>query len=579
MKPRPLLLLLLAASGGSSACLEASRPAAQDTAAADTADVSDAVIADVADTAAPDTVTTCSGTADCAPLAGPCRSAECVDRACVVTPTADGTPCGDSSTGTCQGLTWQPPDVCAAGACMPSEDAVCAALPGTCEQARCIPGVGCGTIDAPPDTPCVSDGGSQRCDGLVWHRPDVCGSLGECLEKGTETCVAGFCQEALCSPTAGCGVKPVGVAERVAGAWRFVLLRYADQGNGEVYGARGTLELGDDGRWSRGNVETSAAGAFPIASQGDFCVTEDGRIALTLGTEGGAPNTLYGRLTPQRDLLFLVSHDRAELVVAARESGSATPTTAGPARFHMVGVVKKATSPDIYAIDGVLSFDASGCLDRPATYQRSDQTAVVTIPAEGACLEVAANGAVSFPHVETSAVGITVPVSLSGWTLPNRDVIVTAIDTVTDVFPSLVIFVRESGAIGPSALDGGYDFGGLEATAAGYDRVEGDITYDGTGKVTSYHVVRPSGAATGGGGPQDRYTVAAAAVPDDGNLAGAYTHDVAVGATRDRRLGHVGPRVNTAGDPGASGAAVLVHVPVTSTWHLTPGIQIGVKHQ
>lgn len=585
MNRRPLIIpLLLAATTASGACIEASRPVAQDTATGDvadtvTADAADTVTADIVDTVDSDAATTCGSVADCARLAGACRSVDCVDHACVVTLAVDATPCGDPPTGTCEGVSWQPPDACETGACVPQDAVVCAALPGTCEVAQCVAEAGCRKVPAIADTPCTSGGGSQSCDGLVWHRPDVCDSASQCLEKGTETCVAGFCQEALCSPTGGCGVKPVGVAERVAGSWRFVLLRYDPLGSGEVLGARGTLELGDDGRWSRGAVETSAAGAFPLANQGDFCVAEDGTIALGLGTEAGEPNQLFGRLTPQRDLLYLVSHNRPELVVAVRESSATTPTTSGPARFHMVGAVKKLAQPEFYAIDGVLSFGANGCLDRPATYQRSDLMDVVTIPADGACLEVAADGAVSFPHNETIGSGVALPVSLSGWTLPNRDVIVTATDTITDVFPSLVIFVRESGDSGPSALDGGYDFGGLEATATGFDRVEGNIVYDGTGKVTSYHVVRPSGTEDGGGGPQDRYTVAVAGPSEDGNLAGGYTHDVAVGDARDRRLGHVGPRVSTVGNPGAAGTAVLVHVPATSTWRLIPGIQIGVKRQ
>jgi len=239
-------------------------------------------------------------------------------------------------------------------------------------------------------------------------------------------------------------------------------------------------------------------------------------------------------------------------------------------------VVKKLATPELYSLEGVLSLKDDGCLDHDASYQRSDLSSPVTLPHGDACLTVSADGEASFPHTEKVGEGVALPVSLSGWSLGNRDVILMATDTATaiDVWPSLVLLVREGADIGPGALAGAYAFGGLEAANdTGYARVEGEISYDGTGGVSAYRVVRPSGTDTGGGG-QDVYAVASTngAV---GVLPGTYTHDVLVGTTHDRRLGQVAPRITTSA--GAI-SPIVVHLPVTSTMKLVPGIEIGIRN-
>jgi|GEM_PF-3218400 len=577
MFARTLFALVLAATWFGTACIQESRPVAQDTSAGDTDSPPDTTDAD-ADADAESEVdagVTCEGDDPCRPLATrPCEVGRCGEGGvCVVEIAPDETPCGDP--GTCEGSTWTPPARCKDGTCTPGDAVVCAALPGTCEDVRCAPESGCQRWNKQQGDACVTGGGALLCEDGFWHPQDTCDSSGTCVDVPVQRCTAGFCQVPVCDATEGCGTKPLGVDAAIPGSWRFVLLRFVPgvtAASRDVLAARGTISLGADGKWSRDDVQASSITAFPLVGGTEYCASDNGVFQMVLGTEGGDPNQIFGQLTPARDLLVAVSHQRPELLVALEATNTSLPTESVPARYHMLGLVKKAVTNELYSIDGVLSFGGDGCLDRDATYQRSDQQAIVTIPSDGACLEFASDGAVRFPHTEQANGGAAVPIELSGYTLPGRDLILLSIDSATGVFPSLVLLVREGADAGPSALAGDYFFGGIESVEAGTNPINGKLSYDGEGGVIYYTAKFAGDELTGGGGPQDRYTVAVANPGDTGDLAGGYTHDVAVPNGRDRRLGHVAPR-----SAGSNLSPVVVHVPVTATWHIQPGLQVVIR--
>lgn len=163
MMPLVRLAVLVVLVGG---CIETGRD--DDATALVDADVPDVDPVDASDVPAAEVLPPeCVRDAECPGTADPCSRAKCDDGTCTIA--AIG--CNDDN---------------------------------ACTSDRCDAALGCVYEPLPPSAFCVTDGGSESCEGDTYHLADHCDGEGHCVDMGREDCGAtpgGACYRWTCQIT------------------------------------------------------------------------------------------------------------------------------------------------------------------------------------------------------------------------------------------------------------------------------------------------------------------------------------------------------------------------------------------